>query len=197
MDKVRGFVHFEERNIDDVREDFKYFNIPGLRYAFFNGLARLKRKIEMPGVFIDGDLDLEGQKDYSGEIVELLRNRVGLAGHDKNWDVSGAAANEDYIIHIKKGDLLEGRYVGVRILPPYPDAGKLGGIASNLRNVIRADDIFVRGVEKILYKDDLIDKRCIDLIGEFDFYSKKKELEDFLESNKVVLEGYTLIDLLG
>lgn len=196
MEKVRGFVYFEERNIDGVREDFKGFEIPGLRYAFFNGLTRLKEKIEMPGVFIDGEVELEEENDCSKAFVEILRNRVGLIGDCKNCDISSAAAGEDYMIHIKKGDLLGGKYIGVRILPPYPETGEIERIASSLRNVLRADDILVRGVEKMLYKDDKIDKRCIDLIGEFDFFAKKKELEDFLESNKVILEGYTLIDLL-
>ena len=54
----------------------------------------------------------------------------------------------------------------------------------------------LRGVEKIIYKDEEIDKICIDLIGDIDFDKNKKELEHYLDSKNLVLEGYTLIDLL-
>lgn len=196
MEKVRGFVYFEERNIDEVRKDFKDFKIPGLRYTLFNGLTRLKKRIEMPGVLIDGEADLKGKKDCSKELVEILRNRVGLIGDCKNCDVSSAISNEDYIIHIKKGNLLGGKYVAVRILPPYPGTKELEQIALNLGELVDAQDVAVRGVEPILYKNKEIDKRCIDLIGQIEFDTKKNNIEDYLESNKVILEGYTLIDLL-
>lgn len=195
MEKVRGFVYFEDKSLEEVKEAFRDFNIPGMRYKFFNELIRLKKKIDMPGIFIDGEVDGGGREDYPKEIVYMLRKKAGLKEGEINCDVSSSVGNEDYIIHIKKGEL-NGKYIGIRILPPYPDISKLEKSALNLGNIIKAQDILLRGVEKVLYKDEKIAKRCIDLIGKIYFAAERKNIEDYLISKNLRLEGYTLIDLL-
>lgn len=195
MQDIRGFVYFEDKDIIQVKEAFWNFNIPGINYKFFEGLVRLKKKINMPGILIDGEVNLKNKKDYSKKTVELLRKKVGLPEKISNCDVSSAVNGEDYIMHLKKGGL-KGKYIAIRLLPPYPKIGGIERVASDLGNMVHASDVLVRGVEPIIYKDTKVDKRCIDLIGDINFEKKKKGIEDYLESKKLVLEGYTLIDLL-
>lgn len=196
MEKVRGFLYFENRDFYDMKEYLKDFSVEGMRYKFFNGLARAGKKIDMPGIFLDGNAKVKDKGKYSAEMVKFIRNKLGLRCESKNCDVSSAVGGEDYILHIKKGDL-KGKYLGIRILPPYNNIIQLRRASSDLGTIVNADDVLLRGVEKInegRYKGT--DKRCVDLIGAIDFKGRKKKIESYLKSKDLKLEGYTFLDLI-
>ncbi len=196
MNKVRGYVYFENRSLKEIRDSLWNLDTPGVQYKFFDGLTRLNKRINLPGILIDGEAYTEKKGNYSKRVINLLRKKVGLDEKTINYDVSSAVGGEDYISYISGGDL-EGKYAGIRVLPPYPkNIMQLEDIASELGRLANADNILLRGVEKVKYKNRKTDKRCIDLIGNIDFDKKRGKIEDYLKSKNLALEGYTLIDLL-
>ncbi len=196
MNKVRGYVYFENKTLKEIRDSLWNLDIPGVQYKFFDGITRLNKRISLPGILIDGEAYTEKRGNYSKRIIRLLRKKAGLDDKMINCDVSSAVGCEDYISYIKGGDL-EGKYIGIRILPPYPkDIMHLESTASDLGRIANADNILLRGVEKIRYKGKKIDKRCIDLIGNVNLDKKKGDIESYLESKNLSLEGYTLIDFI-
>ncbi len=95
-----------------------------------------------------------------------------------------------------RGGDLKGKYIGIRILPPYPDTEEIKYAAYDLGGITGANDILLRGVEPITYKNRKLDKKCIDLIGKINFDSKKRRIGNYLKSKNLALEGYSLIELL-
>ncbi len=181
MQKVRGFVYFEEKTIDEVKSAFDGFKLDNIELAFFGSLSRYGQQISSPGVFITRSVD----DSYSSkDVVSILRKQMGLEEELKGCDVS--IESEDTLKSLAKG-ARKGEYIGIRIKPPH-ELNKIYDISSRVGKLIDAQGIFVRTVESVKEGNALV---CMDLITEDDFEEKRKEAEDIISSEGLNLGKYT------
>ncbi len=185
MQKIRGFVYFEGKNIGDVKSAFKDFTFDDTELAFFSSLLRYGHEISSPGVFITGNV---GDSHSSEDIINSLRKQMDLKEELKGCDVS--IESEDTLKSLTHG-ALKGNYIGIRIRPPY-GLDKIYNLTSNIGKLINAHDIFVRTVELEEVKPIV----CIDLITEAGFEEKRKDVEDILSSEGLILGKYTRFSFL-
>ncbi|MFW5991459.1 MAG: hypothetical protein ACOCQX_04475 [Candidatus Nanoarchaeia archaeon] len=165
MQKVRGYIYFPGKTIDEIKE----LNFPGLNLHYFDNLNKYEEEINAPGLFLTGEVD----DSYTSEtLTHKLQEMAGVEQKTENCDIS--IESEDYMNYLQKGEI-KGKYIGLRIKPPY-ELQKLEETARKLGKELEATDIFIRGVEK----ENEAPLACIDLVTE-------NELK-LVELNKLVLE---------
>jgi hypothetical protein len=182
MQRVRGFIHFKNKTVDEVKATFKDAKIGIIDMAFFKSLSRNQNRIEETGIFITGKVD---NKYSSADIVSLLRRSFGLKEKVEGCDIS--IESEDILRPITKGQL-RGNYIGIRIKPDYK-LDEVYKLAEQLGGLISACDIFVRTVESEEDKPLV----CIDLITNYKFDDFKDEIEKIITANNLTLGKYTFI----
>lgn len=184
MQKIRGFIHFENKSFEDVKSVFKTFELDSLHLGFFRSLERMSRKILEPGVFLSGEV----KDSYSSkDIVNFFREEMSLKENLRGCDVS--IESEDTIKPLIEGEI-SGKYIGIRIEPPYKieDIYELG---KRIGDLIEAHDILVRTVEK----ENNYPLVCIDLLTKDDFEKYKGKIEEHISSKGLKIKGYTLLSL--
>ena len=182
MQQVRGFIHFKNKTIGEVKATFKDVKIGIIDIAFFKSLLRNQNRTGEAGIFITGKVD---DKYSSTDIVSLLRGSFGLEKKAKGCDIS--IESEDILKQIIKGQL-RGNYIGIRIKPDYK-LDEVYKLAKQLGGLISACDIFVRTVESEEDKPSV----CIDLITNYKFDDFKEGVEKIITSNNLTLGKYTFI----
>lgn len=185
LQSIRGFVYFENKNFEEVKRIFSGFELDDLDYTFFSGLNRYGEKINFGGIFLSGMID---KKYSSADIINLLRKKMGLGEEIRCCDVS--IENEDFMKSILKGEL-RGNYIGIRIFPPY-NYKMIEKVASEIGEITKAKDIFLRGVESENSKP----KICIDIITDSNFKEVKEKTEDIISSKDLRIGEYTSIKLM-
>jgi hypothetical protein len=156
MQKVRGFIFFEGKTSEEIREAFNGFKLDLLGYVLFNNLKSNGEVLKGNGIFVYGEI---GDAYSSKDIANALRKHAGLeeaefekigAGDKTHYkpiatmcDVS--VEKEDYMKEIKKSKI-EGNYIGIRVKPPL-NIVEIQDIARELGSLVKAGDIYLRGAE--------------------------------------------------
>lgn len=200
MQLIRGYMVFENKSIDDVKTAFaeldvdssaiKGFvksllgtdNLRSLNAAFFKSIYTQGNWVDEPGIFISGLIDEQFSSD---DVIRMFRNKIGLEG-SMNSDIS--IQNEDIILSLKQG-IVEGGYVGIRILPPY-DIDQVCNAATEAGGVLNASDIFVRSVEQVEGQAAI----CMDIISRTKYEYYRKDIELLITSKLMKLGHYTVIE---
>ncbi len=183
MQKIRGFIYFKEKSLNDVISDVKKIQIDNINLYFFESLFRYEKKIENSGVFIDGFVDNE----YSSkDVINLFREKVGLEKELTGYDVS--IESEDTIQLIKDGEI-KGIYTGIRIKPPY-ELDQIHDLANNIGEFVDASNVLIRTVE-LEGDNPLI---SIDLITGKDLKEQKEKIEKLIKDSNLIIEKYTIIN---
>lgn len=182
LQNIRGFVYFENKDLEEVKNVFSGFRLDNLNYAFFSGLNRYGEKISFGGIFLSGMID---KKYSSADVINLLRKKMGLGEEIRYCDVS--IENEDFMKYILKGEL-KGDYIGIRIFPPYQHS-RIEEVASEIGKITNDTDIFIRGVESENNKP----KICIDIITDSNSEDVRRKVESIISSKNLKLGEYTFI----
>ncbi len=184
MQKIRGFICFEEKLFDDVVNSLNKLQVEGAELYFFKSLFRYDEKITSPGVFIDGFVD----DNYSSQdVVHLFREKVGLEKKLKGCDV--AIESEDTIQLIKEGEI-KGVYTGIRIKSPY-ELDQVQDLATSIGELVDASNVLLRTVE-LEGANSLI---SIDLITEKDLEEQREKIEQLIKDSNLIIGKYTVINL--
>ncbi len=184
MQKIRGFIYFENKTLSDVKLAFGNFRFDQATFAYFTSLYKSGQTINCPGVFITGKVNL---KYTSVNVVGLLRKLMNLEGEIKNYDLS--IENESPIGAIKTGRVY-GEYIGIRIAPPYTQ-DNVKSIAGKIAKLISAHDVWIREVGP----GDKEPALCIDLVSDEDFNKNKDKVEKMALELNLKIDSYTIINL--
>lgn len=195
MQKVRGFIFFEGRSIEDIEKSFTGFKLDLLSYSFFEDFKKDEKFIEDKGFFIYGKVD---DRYSSADIINLLRKQTGLGeakferiptptrAHYKpvsvECDVS-IETEDSFMKEIKENAKVEGNYIGIRIKPPV-NIVEIQDITSKIGAWQGIKSVYVRNVE--IDKEQLNKpKVCIDLITNLSFQEARKRIEDAYKKFKI------------
>lgn len=149
MQKVRGFIYFPDKTLDEIKGAHNLFRNISIHY--FKSLCRNEIQKEAPGIFISGEVE----DRYSSEsLTHKLQETAGVEKIAKNCDIS--IESEDYMKHIKEGHA--NRYIGLRIRPPY-EFSQIENIAKRMSK--NSNDVYIRGVET----EAISPLACIDLLA--------------------------------
>jgi len=140
---ARGFVLFEDKKPEEVKSAFskRPAELKDCRIAYFDSLERFGKKRPGCGIFITGDVD---SKYSSKDLVEFLAKTAGSKKTTPDLTLGSEGA---FLISIKTGSL-EGRYIGMRLLPPY-DTGVASKIAVKLGKNKNLRSISLRTAESV------------------------------------------------
>jgi hypothetical protein len=184
MQIVRGFIYFEGKSINDLKENFKNFQLENLELSFFEYLFRYDKYIFEHGIFFSGEVD----KKYSSEDIAIIfRQHLNLEEKQEKCDIS--IESEDTIYNIKN-ESLEGNYIGIRIKPPY-DLAQIKDLSHKIGELVDASNVFVRTVEL----DNKVPLVCIDLITQNEYHNHKQRVEKLISNNELVIDKYTYMRL--
>lgn len=184
MQRIRGFIHFEDRTVEEVSDAVSRLDLGDVDIRVFRSLNRKGEEVSEPGIFIDG---VVGDDHSSESVVRLVRERMGLEGVPSRCDLS--IESEDTIRLIMNGDL-KGVYVGIRILPPY-DIDRSEELAGQMGKIAGASNILIRTVESVNGGPAL----CIDLISMTDPADYEEGIERLMSGDSLIAGKTTFIQL--
>lgn len=184
MQRIRGFIHFEDKSIEEVSDAMIGIGFDDVDIRVFRSVHRRGEEVLEPGIFIDGVVS----DDYSSEsVVRLIREKIGLEGVPSRCDLS--IESEDTIRSIMNGDL-NGVYVGIRILPPY-DIDRSEELAGQMGKITGASNVLIRTVESV----DGGPALCIDLISMIDPADYEEGIERLMSEDSLIAGKTTFIQL--
>ncbi len=186
MQKIRGYVFFEDKSLSDIKNTFKEFRFDQAVFSFFTSITLNEENFSCPGVFMSGEIKESYDRDY---VIRLFRKLLGLNDDLKHSSLS--LAGVDKLKPVITTDHPYGCYSCLVIASP-ESLDNIELLAGEIKRLAAPRDLWIRTVSRENGQDSV----CIDMLGESFLDMHSEELNDFISGLDLIIEQNSRINLI-